>query len=115
MKRELFIEEEQITVKTDMVFVKGIRETYHYIYLHKHRWAIETKFRVTDELQIKTKTTDIGKRFFLALFTVLLYNVWKCFRYITELDVAFSEFMDHFTKVQLEFNPGRKPREITDY
>ena len=66
---------------------------------------------MTDELWIKTKTTDIGKRFFLALFTVLLYNVWKCFRYITELDVAFSEFVDHFTKVQSEFTPVRKLKE----
>lgn len=130
MKRELFIEEEGITIKTDMVFIKGIKvegdeKTYQwvfatnihrekpisYIYLYKHRWAIETKFRVTDELQIKTKTTDIGKRFFLSLFTVLLYNVWKCFHYITEVDVTFSGFVDHFIKVQLEFSPLRKPKE----
>lgn len=130
MKHELFIEGEQITVETGMVFVKGIKvkgdeKTYQwvfatnihrerpisYIYLYKHRWAIETKFRVTDELQIKTKTTDIGKRFFLSLFTVLLYNVWKCFHYITEVDVTFSGFMDHFTKVQLEFSPLRKSKE----
>lgn len=130
MKHELYIKDEEITVKTDMVFINGIKaregeRTYrwvfatnvhrerpiHYIYLYKHRWAIETKFRVTDELWIKTKTADIGKRFFLALFTVLLYNLWKVFRHITELDVAFSEFADHFIKVQLEFTPARKLKE----
>lgn len=127
---ELFVKEENIVVKTDMVFVKGIKvegdkkayhwvfatnvyreKPIHYIHLYKHRWAIETKFRVTDELQIKTKTKDIGKRFFLALFTVLLYNLWKWFRFITDLDVAFSEFVDHLVKVHLEFNPVRELKE----
>jgi hypothetical protein len=130
MKRELFIEEEGITVTIDMAFIKGIKvdgdkKTYqwvfatnvhrerpiHYVYLYKRRWAIETKFRVTDELRIKTKTTDIGKRFFLALFTVLLYNLWKVFRHITELSVTFSEFADDFTKILLEISPIRKPKE----
>lgn len=130
MKHELFIKEEGVIVKTNMVFVKGIKvegdkkayqwvfttnirrkKPIHYIYLYKHRWAIETKFRVTDELQIKTKTTDIGKRFFLALFTVLLYNLWKLFRYVTDVNVAFSELVDHFTKVHLELNPPRKLKE----
>lgn len=83
------VEGKQITVETDMVFVKGIKvkgdektdqwvfaanihreRPVSCIYLYKHRWAIETKFRVADELRIKTKTTDIGKGF---SFPSLLY------------------------------------------
>lgn len=116
-----------IEVETDMVFVKGIKingdkkaynwvfatnltlsKPIRYIQMYKHRWAIETKFRVTDELQIKTKTKDMGKRFFLVLFTILLYNVWKVFCYLTESDVTFTGFVSHFSKIHEEQAPKRK-------
>jgi len=128
--RHEIIKSSHVVEKTEMIFVKGIKikgdkKTYqwvfatnirrkrpiHYIRLYKHRWAIETKFRVTDELRIKTKTKDMGKRFFLELFTGLLYNFWKWFRFTTDLNVAFSEFVDHLLKVHLEFNPTRKLKE----
>ena len=126
MKRPLKVKDEEsdFEVKTEMVFVKGIKiegdkKTYNwvfatnlklsrpirYIQLYKHRWAIETKFRVTDELWIKTKTKDIGKRFFLALFTMLLYNVWKVFCHLTESSVTFAGFVSHFSRIHEELTP----------
>ncbi len=114
-------------VQTDLVFVKGIRvkgdkraynwvfaanltlsKPIRYIQMYKHRWAIETMFRVTDELWIKTKTKDMGKRFFLALFTVLLYNLWKWFRDVTEMEVTFSTFTNHFARIHQGFVPARR-------
>jgi len=131
LERTLTIKDDEgggkIKVKTNMVFVKGIKiegdkkahnwvfatnlhkeRPIHYIYSYKHRWAIETKFRVADELQIRTKTKNMGKRFFLVLFTLWLYNVWKVFRYITEIDVTFTGFASHFNKIHEEQAPKRK-------
>ena len=129
LERPFMIKDEEgdIEVKTDMVFVKGIKikgdkKSYNwvfatnmklskpirYIQMYKHRWAIETKFRVTDELWIKTKTKDMGKRFFLVLFTILLYNVWKVFCHLTESKVTFTGFASHFSKIHEELTPKRE-------
>jgi len=135
LTRTLEIKEEDgevVTIKTNMVFVKGIKvkgdkKAYNwlfatnieggrpikYIYMYKKRWAIETVFRVTDELWIRTKTTNMVKRFFLVLFTILLYNAWKWFNGVTEENVTFSEFTYHFHKVLEKYMPKRelKPRQ----
>ena len=61
------------------VFVTNLprREFLTYLRLYKKRWNIETGFRVHDEAQIKTKSTDIRVRFFLFLVALVLYNAWK--------------------------------------
>lgn len=48
-----------------------------YLKLYKKRWNIETGFRMQDEAQIKTKSTDVRVRFFLFIAALLLYNCWK--------------------------------------
>lgn len=64
------------------VFVSNMKlgEFDKYLRLYKKRWNIETGFRVHDEAQIKTKSTDVRVRYFLFLAAMLLYNCWKSLR-----------------------------------
>lgn len=61
------------------VFVTNLprREFMTYLRLYKKRWNIETGFRVHDEAQIRSKSTDVRVRFFLFLVALVLYNAWK--------------------------------------
>lgn len=73
------------------VFVTNVEfaEFHKYLQLYKRRWNIETGFRVHDEAQIKTKSTDIRVRYFLFLGALLLYNAWKSL----VVKVAFKRFV----------------------
>lgn len=51
-----------------------------YVKRYKKRWAIETIFRVTDDIRIYTTSTDALTRYFLFMFTCLVYNIWKFFQ-----------------------------------
>lgn len=64
------------------VFVTNLPQCEFVTYqrLYKKRWNIETGFRVQDEAQVKTKSTDIRVRFFLFLCALILYNSWKSLR-----------------------------------
>ena len=116
------------TVSFTLVFVKGIRlegdekayrwvfatnmrysKPVYYIRLYKRRWGIETLFRVLDGVQVKTKTTDMGKRFFLVLVGVYLYNTWKEFLSHVEFHVSFSEYTSHIQGILEELHPKRPP------
>lgn len=70
---------------TTMEFADSLK----YLRLYKKRWNIETGFRVHDEAQIKTKSTDIRVRYFLFLVAMLLYNVWKSLR----VQISFKRFV----------------------
>ena len=115
-------------VSFTMVFVKGIKvegdekaynwvfatnmrekQPIKYILQYRKRWGIETLFRVLDGLQIKTKTTNMGKRFFLVLFTVYLYNTWKEFLSCVEFHVYFGEYASHVQAILEECYPCRPP------
>jgi hypothetical protein len=124
-------------VETTMVYVKGIKikgdkkayewvfatnlpreRPIHYIYTYKHRWSIETNFRVLDDLQIKTKTTDMVKRLFLSLFTVLLHNQWKVFQMFSGLITGFIEFAGYYLeeveKQIPKIEPKKRQKQIQD-
>jgi len=51
-----------------------------YVKRYKKRWAIETIFRVTDDIRIYTTSTCALIRYFLFMFTCLVYNIWKFFQ-----------------------------------
>jgi hypothetical protein len=51
-----------------------------YVKRYKKRWAIETIFRVTDDIRIYTTSTCVLIRYFLFMFTCLVYNIWKFFQ-----------------------------------
>lgn len=48
-----------------------------YVRRYKKRWGIETIYRVTDNIRIRTTSIDPLIRYFLFAFTCLVYNVWK--------------------------------------
>ncbi|MBI4162399.1 MAG: transposase [Candidatus Aenigmarchaeota archaeon] len=83
--------------KINWVFVTNLEQQdfFNYLLLYKKRWNIETGFRVQDEAQIKTKSTDIKIRFFVFLAALLLYNWWKLLR----KQIAFKRFVIDIVRV----------------
>ena len=66
----------------DWLFATNLDKTTaaSYVKRYKKRWAIETIFRVTDDIRIYTTSTDALIRYFLFMFTCLVYNIWKFFQ-----------------------------------
>lgn len=61
-----------------------------YVKRYKKRWAIETIFRVTDDIRIYTTSTNALIRYFLFMFTCLVYNIWKFFQLFLGEDFTLS-------------------------
>jgi putative transposase len=61
------------------VFCTNTRQRSQHFYVDKYRkrWNIETTFRVLDNIQIKTTTTNEIIRYFINIFCCLMYNLWK--------------------------------------
>ena len=51
-----------------------------YVKRYKKRWAIETIYRVTDKIRAYTTSTKSMIRYFLFMFTCLVYNIWRFFQ-----------------------------------
>lgn len=92
------------TSKMQYVFAHGLLE-YDWAFLtntnlqgidlikaYKARWGIETTFRVMDNADIKSKSTNIVIRTFFFLISIVLYNLWIEER--EELDCTFTQFLD---------------------
>jgi len=57
---------------------------------YKGRWRIETGFRVQDEAQIKSKSTDARIRFFFFVYEQVLQLLWVV---LYKEDVSFKRFI----------------------
>jgi len=79
----------------DWVFATNMKmkSQMWYIRRYKCRWAIETVFRITGDVRIKTTTINEAKRFFLFMFCCLLYNLWKFANLFLEVKVTFQTFV----------------------
>lgn len=79
----------------DWVFAtnRKLKSQMWYIRGYKCRWGIETSYRVTDEVRIKTTTLDKVKRYFLFAFGCLLYNLWKFANLFLKAKVTFATFV----------------------
>jgi len=79
----------------DWVFAtnRKLESQMWYIRGYKCRWGIETSYRVTDEVRIKTATLDKVKRYFLFVFGCLLYNLWKFANIFMKVKVTFGTFV----------------------
>jgi len=88
----------------DWVFAtnRKLRSQMWYIRGYKCRWGIETIYRVTDEVRIRTTTLDEVKRYFLFAFGCLLYNLWKFANLFLKERVSFSTFVFVFFQVLTE-------------
>ncbi len=63
-----------------------------YVKRYKKRWGIETIYRVTDSIRIYTTSTKAILRYFLFLFTCLVYNIWKFFQFFIGEDFTLANF-----------------------
>ena len=96
----------------DWVFAtnRKLKSQMWYIRGYKCRWGIETSYRVTDEVRIKTTTLDKVKRYFLFVFGCLLYNLWKFANLFLKAKVSFATFVFVlFETIKKELKAEEKP------
>jgi len=96
----------------DWVFAtnRKLKSQMWYIRGYKCRWGIETSYRVTDEVRIKTTAIDEVKRYFLFAFSCLLYNLWKFANLFLKTKVSFATFVYVlFNMVAEELNKNKEP------
>ena len=99
----------------DWVFAtnRKLKSQMWYIRGYKCRWGVETSYRVTDEVRIKTTTLDEVKRYFLFAFGCLLYNLWKFANIFLKVNVSFGTFVYYLFEI---LKDGYKPKkEPPDY
>jgi hypothetical protein len=75
------------TKKYDWIFATNVKfkSAKNYIMRYKKRWIIETIYRVTDKIRAYTTSTKAIIRYFLFMFTCLVYNLWRFFQmFLTE-------------------------------
>ena len=99
----------------DWVFAtnRKLRSQMWYIRGYKCRWGIETVFRITGDIRIKTTTIEEVKRYFLFAFCCLLYNLWKFANFFLKVKSAFLTFVYVFSDIVNE--EVRKNKEPPDY
>jgi len=68
--------------KYDWIFATNLKlnSAASYVKRYKKRWAIETIYRVTDDIRAYTTSTNSLIRYFLFMFTCFVYNIWKFFQ-----------------------------------
>lgn len=96
----------------DWVFAtnRKLKSQMWYIRGYKCRWGIETVFRITGDIRIKTTSTDEVKRYFLFVFCCLLYNLWKFSNIFLEVKVTFQTFVFVFFGIVAEnVSKNREP------
>ena len=76
------------------IFATNTRQKSQHFYVDKYRkrWSIETVFRVLDDVRIKTTTRNEIIRYFINLFSCLLYNLWK-FARLFGVELSFKNFV----------------------
>ena len=112
IKKYSYIDDEK---EYDWVFATNLhlKSQKWYLRKYKKRWGIETLFRVTDELRIRTATLNQILRYFLHLFTCLIYNIWKFAKW--ELndkndEVTFAVFVRNLTTMILKKIPESRKK-----
>lgn len=102
----------------DWVFAtnRKLKSQMWYIRGYKCRWGIETIFRITGDVRIKTTTLDEVKRYFLFAFCCLLYNLWKFANLFLKTKVSFQTFVFVFFEITREKVKKNKepPDDIKD-
>ena len=80
--------------KYDWIFATNInlKSAESYVKRYKKRWGIETIYRVTDDIRIYTTSTKSIIRYFLFMFTCLVYNIWKFFQTFLGEGFTLSNF-----------------------
>lgn len=85
--------------KYDWIFATNLKlkTAESYIKHYKKRWGIETIYRVTDDIRAYTTSTKSIIRYFLFMFTCLVYNVWKYFQTRIGEEFTLANFKTNMT------------------
>ena len=80
--------------KYDWIFATNLKKNKaeFYVKLYKKRWGIETIYRVTDDIRIYTTSTNSIIRYFLFMFTCLVYNIWKFYQLFLGEEFTLANF-----------------------
>ena len=80
--------------KFDWIFATNLelKSAENYVKRYKKRWGIETIYRVTDDIRIYTTSTKSVIRYFLFMFTCLVYNIWRSFQMFLGEGFTLSNF-----------------------
>lgn len=78
----------------DWIFATNLdlKSAEAYVKRYKKRWAIETIYRVTDKIRAYTTSTKSIIRYFLFMFTCLVYNIWRFFQMFLGEGFTLSNF-----------------------
>jgi putative transposase len=92
--------------KYDWIFAssRNYKSSGRYVKTYKKRWGIETIYRVTDKIRIYTTSTNSLLRYFLFLFTCLVYNLWKFFQSKIEKDFTLANFKVNMIFFMAKYN-----------
>jgi len=91
--------------KYDWIFATNLKKNKaeFYVKLYKKRWGIETIYRVTDDIRIYTTSTDCIIRYFLFMFTCLVYNIWKFYQLFLGEDLTLANFKINMITFMIEY------------
>lgn len=91
--------------KYDWIFATNLKKNTaeFYVKIYKKRWGIETIYRVTDNIRIYTTSTDSIIRYFLFMFTCLVYNIWKFYQLFLGEDFTLANFKINMITFMIEY------------
>lgn len=80
--------------KYDWIFAtnRELKTAASYVKRYKKRWGIETIYRITDDIRIYTTSTNSLIRYFLFMFTCLVYNIWRFFQLFLGEDFTLANY-----------------------
>jgi hypothetical protein len=78
--------------KLDWCFATNQRASLKLVRTYRKRWNIETGFRIQDEVQIKSKSSNPLIRYFYHLLSMLMILVWKISNKIKHYQI-FKRFL----------------------
>lgn len=83
----------------DWIFATNLKlkSAAAYVKRYKKRWAIETIYRVTDDIRAYTTSTNSLIRYFLFMFTCFVYNLWKFFQMFLGEGFTLANFKVNMT------------------
>ena len=80
--------------KYDWIFATNqkFKTAESYVRRYKKRWGIETIYRITDDIRVYTTSTNSLIRYFLFMFTCLVYNIWRFFKMYLGEDFTLANY-----------------------
>jgi IS4 transposase len=78
------------------------------------RWCIENTYKQFNAFRIRTISTNFIVRYFFFLFRVLLYNLWKFYNAVMNIESTFKEFVFKLVLASANINYKKEMEEAID-